>query len=369
MKRGFVVLVMLLVIACLNLAGQSARKYIKAGEDFVRNGMLEDAIAQFSRAIDEDPSSPDGYVMRARAYEMTGNIGLAYDDYRRANNFTPDDTGILYNLGRMCNMLGSAGKSTPGEKTRFFSEAVAYLQNAIRAEFRNGRLYTEKVVSLIGLEQWDRALGASDTALQMRDDAVNYYHQGLIYQKKGDDNMARRQLEKAVTKDKSFSAARLELARVLVRQGDANSALGQCNMVIQQDSKNVEAYLTRAMVYETKLDYPSAINDLSTAILLEPAGQTHYVTRGTCYQKFNQHVAAVADFTKAIAIDQYRPEVYLMRARSYEEMNDFEKAGDDYTRVVAMNESGSAAKKMLTEANDRLFAINRESNSPEIFMR
>jgi hypothetical protein len=35
------------------------------------------------------------------------------------------------------------------------------------------------------MEQWDRALGASDTALQMRDDAVNYYYQGIIYQKKG----------------------------------------------------------------------------------------------------------------------------------------------------------------------------------------
>jgi Tfp pilus assembly protein PilF len=90
--------------------------------------------------------------------------------------------------------------------------------------------------------------------------------------RKGDDNTARRQLEKAVTKDKSLSAARLELARVLIRQGDVNSALGQCNMVIQQDQKNVDAYLTRAMVHEAKLDYPSAINDVSTAILLEPAG-------------------------------------------------------------------------------------------------
>jgi hypothetical protein len=57
-----------------------------------------------------------------------------------------------------------------------------------------------------------------------------------------------------------------------------------------------------------------------------------------------------------------------MRARSYEEMNDFEKAADDYTRVVAMNENSSSAKKLLTEANDRLFAINRENNSPEIFI-
>lgn len=368
MKRGSIVLVLLLVVTCMNVSGQTARKYIKAGEEFTRNGMLEDAIAQYSKAIDEDPSSADGYVRRARVYEMTGSYGLACDDYRRANNFLPDDTGILYNLGRMCNLLGASPKATPEERTRFYTEAVAQLQNAIRKEFRNGKLYTEKVVSLIGMEQWDRALGASDTAIQMRDDAVNYYHQGIIYQKKGDDNTARRQLEKAVTRDKSFAAARLELARVLVRQGDVNSALGQCNMVVQQDPRNVDAYLTRATVYEAKLDYPSSINDLSTAILLEPAGQQHYITRGISYQKFNQHVAAVSDFTRALSIDQFRPEVYLLRARSYEEMHDFEKAADDYTRVVAMNEYGSAAKKLLTEANDRLFAINRESNSPEIWL-
>jgi tetratricopeptide (TPR) repeat protein len=368
MKREFSVLVLLLVVTCLNIDGQTARKYIKAGEDFTRNGMLEDAIGQFSKAIDEDPSSADGYVRRARVYEMTGNFSLACDDYRRANSFLPDDTGILYNLGRMCNLLGSTAGAKPDERDRFYAEAVTHLQKAIKSEYRNGRLYTEKVVSLIGMELWDRALGTSDTALQLRDDAVNYYHQGIIYQNKGDDNTARRQLEKAVTKDKSYATARLELARVLIRQGDVNSALGQCNMVIQQDAKNVEAYLTRAMAFEAKLDYPAAINDVSTAILLEPAGLEHYVTRGTYYQKFNQHLAAASDFTKALTIDQFRPDIYLMRARSYEEMHDFEKAADDYTRVVTMNENSSAAKKLLTEANDRLFAINRENNSPEILL-
>lgn len=33
-----------------------------------------------------------------------------------------------------------------------------------------------------------------------------------------------------------------------------------------------------------------------------------------------------------------------------------------------MNENGSSAKKLLSEANDRLFAINRENNSPEILL-
>ena len=368
MKRGFSVLVMLSIVAALNLSGQTSRKYIKAGEEFIRNDMFEDAIDQFTRAIDEAPSSAEGYLKRAMAYELTGNYGLAYDDYKRANNFIAHDTGILYNLGRMCNKMAAAEKTTPDERSKFYSEAILYLQEAIKAEFRNGKFYTEKVVSLIGLELWDRALGTSDTALQMRDDAINYYYQGIIYQKKNDDNTARRQLEKAVTKDKSLSVARLELARVLIRQGDLSSALGQCNMVMQQDGKNVGAYLTRALVYEAKLDYPSAINDISTAILLEPAGQEHYIRRGTYYQKFNQHLAAINDFTKAIALDQYQAETYLLRAKSYEEVNDFGKAAADYARVITMNEEGSNEKKMLQEANDRLFAINRETDSPEIFI-
>ena len=277
MRRGFSVFLLILLVAGMGVYGQSSRKYIKAGEEFIRNNMFDDAIDQFSRAIEESPASSDGYVKRARVYELTGNYMLAYDDYKSAVNFMPDYTGILYNLGRTCNMIASAENTTADEKKKYYSEAVSILQKAINAEFRNGRLYTEKVVSLIGMELWDRALATSDTALQMRDDAINYYYQGIIYQRKSDDQTARRQLEKAVTKDKTLSVARLELARVLIRQGDINSAIGQCNMVIQQDEKNVEAYRTRAMAFEAKLDYPSAINDISTAILLEPANTSHYI--------------------------------------------------------------------------------------------
>lgn len=369
MKRGFPILAIVLLFSCLNLNGQSARKYIRAGEEFVRNGMLEDAIDQYTKAIDEAPSSADSYVRRARAYELTGNYSLAYNDYKRANNFEPDDTGVLFNLGRLCNTMGAGENITDEERDGYYTEAVQVLQKAINAEYRNGKLYTEKVVSLIGLGLWDKALGASDTALQMRDDAVNYYHQGIIYEKMNDDNTARRQLEKAVTKDKSFAAARLELARVLIRQGDINTAMGQCNMVIHQDEKNVDAYLTRALAYEAKLDYPAAINDVSTAILLEPASTSHYILRGSYYQKFNQHLAAINDFTRALSIDQYQPEVYLLRAKSYEEINDFEKAGADYTRIITLNEDSSQAKKMLAEANERLYLINRETNSPEIVIK
>ena len=368
MRRSVLIISTVLFSVSLAVSGQNARKYIKAGEEFMKNGMYEDAVDQFSKAVDDAPSSEDPYVMRARAYESTGNFGLAYDDYRRAVNFVPGDAGALYNLARMCNKLALSENATAEEKSRFFNEAVSVLNKAIKAEYRNGKLYTEKVVSLIGMELWDKALGASDTALQMRDDALNYYYQGIIYQKINDDISARRQLEKAVTKDKYLSVARLELARLLTKLGDVNSALGQCNVVMQQDEKNVDAYLTRATVYEAKLDYPSAINDISTAILLEPARKSHYICRGVYYQKFNQHLGAINDFTKALTQDPSQSEVYLLRAKSYEEINDFEKAAADYGKIIAMTENGSRAKKLQSEANERLYVINRESASPEIYI-
>ncbi len=368
MKREVALLSAVLIFVSMTVSGQSARKYIKAGQEFVRNGLYEDAIDQFSKAIDEAPTWEDAYMMRAKGYELSGNYGLAYDDYRRAVNFVPGDADALYQLGRMCNKLALSENAAPEEKSKFLNEAVSTLNRAIKIEYRNGKLYSEKVVSLTGMELWDKALGTSDTALQMRDDAINYFYQGIIYQKLNDDVTARRQLEKAVTKDKTLSPARLELAKVLVRQGDVNSALGQCNMAIKQDDKNIDAYFTRASVYEAKLDFPAAINDISTAILLEPAKKGHYIERGMYYQKFNQHLAAVNDFSKALSLDPYQTEVYLLRAKSYEEINDFEKAASDYSKIITMTEDISPAKKMLAEANERLYIINREANSPEIFI-
>ena len=157
MKRGFSVLVLVLFVGGSVVYGQSARKYLKAGEEFIRNNMFDDAIEQYSRAIDEAPSSAEGYLSRARAYEMTGNFEKAYDDYRRAVNFVPDDAGVLYNLGRMCNMMASGENITPDERKKYYTEAISVLQKAIKAEYRNGKYYTEKVASLIGLEMWDKA--------------------------------------------------------------------------------------------------------------------------------------------------------------------------------------------------------------------
>ena len=114
------------------------------------------------------------------------------------------------------------------------------------------------------------------------------------------------------------------------------------------------------------MDFPNAINDVSKNIVIEPNNPKHYFDRGVLYQKFNQHSNAINDFTKFITIRADDPEVYFARAASYEEIQNNEKAIADYTKITELSEFDMNARRRLKEANDRLFAMNRETVAPVI---
>ncbi len=53
----------------------------------------------------------------------------------------------------------------------------------------------------------------------------------------------------------------------------------------------------------------------------------------------------------------------LNRMRKY--MN-YDKAMDDYTKITVLSEFNQEARKMLKDAQDRLYELNREKDAPEI---
>ena len=53
----------------LNIFGQNGKKYYKAGMDLFESLKYEDAIAQFTSAIGIEPSNPEYYITRGKAYE------------------------------------------------------------------------------------------------------------------------------------------------------------------------------------------------------------------------------------------------------------------------------------------------------------
>jgi tetratricopeptide (TPR) repeat protein len=354
MKKRVFLLAAMMAFLTITVFGQKARTFYKAGSEFVDNQKYEDAVAQFTSAIGLEPSNTDYYFARASAYEMLNKNQEAFADYEKAVVFKPKDADAFVSIGRVCNKL------------KKYDVALAALNRASNLDKRNAELYPEKVKTLIGLEKFDQALKVSDTAVLLKDEPMNYYYRGIIYEALGNDGLARKELEKAISKDKKLIEPRLEIAELLIRTGNNQEAMNHVNIVISISDKNTAAYLTRSKIYKKGLDFPSAINDVSKVILIDPSNPDYYLIRGLDYQEFNQHTNAINDFSKYISLKTDNPDAYFARAKSYEEIMNYEKAMEDYNKITVLSEFDMKARKLLKGAKDRLFELNRETVPPEI---
>jgi tetratricopeptide (TPR) repeat protein len=354
MKKRMFLLSVLIALLTVSSFGQNGKKFFKAGNEFVENMKYEDAVVQFTSAIGIEPSNAEYYFARGNAYEKIKKYNEAYADYEKAIVFKPKDAASVISLGRVCNTTGK------------YTEALALLNRASGLDKRNSQIYPEKVITLIGLEKYDQALKVSDTAVLIKDEPMNFYYRGIIYVKLNNDILAKKELEKAISKDKKLIEPRLELAELLIRNGNTQEAMNQCTIILTTDDKNTEAYLVRSEIYKKNLDYPNAINDVSKTILIDPANPEYYLRRGLYYQEFNQHSNAINDFSKYISLNPNNPDAYFDRAKSYEEIQNFEKAMEDYNKITVLSEFDMKARKMLKETKSRLYELNRESVPPEI---
>jgi|WetSurMetagenome_2_1015567.scaffolds.fasta_scaffold00107_32 tetratricopeptide (TPR) repeat protein len=357
-KRNLFLIVVILASVCAY--GQSGKKFFKAGNKFFETMKYEDAIAQYSSAIVAEPSNPAYYFARGKAYEALYKNSDAKGDFEKTIVFSPKSVEANVRLGSVCNKLG------------LYKEALVYLNHATGMDKRNKDSYPEKVITLLNLAKYDQALRASDTALiLMKDDPTVFYWRGIVYNKLNNDFSARKEFEKAIEKDKNAPEPRLALAELLLKGGDTQGSMAQCNEIIKTNDRNTSAYLMRSRVYKAILDYPNAINDISKNILIEPANPEFYMTRGLYYQEFNQHTNAINDFSRYISLNPNKREPYFARAKSYEEIRDFEDAMDDYKKITALFENDPdayKADKLLKDAQDRLYELNREEIAPEIIL-
>lgn len=354
MNKRIFFLATLMIIFTMCIYGQNAKKFYKAGKEFVENMKYEDAVAQFTNALGIEPSNPDYYYARGRAHESLGKYEEAKADFEKVIVFAPKEVDAYIGFGAVCNKMNN------------FEEALKYLNRASALDKRNKDIYPEKVLTLLGLKRYDQALKVSDTAVIIKDTRENLYYRGVIYTKLNNDVLAKKEFEKSISKDKGYPEPRLALAELLLRNNNSQGAMEQCNEILKRDDRNTDAYLMRSNVCMKNLDYPSAINDISKNILIDPDNPDFYLYRGKCYQEFNQHTNAINDFSKYIAMNPDNPDAYFARARSYEEIMNYAKAMEDYTKITVLSEFNQEARKMLKDAQNRLYELNREAVPPEI---
>ncbi len=354
MKNYAVLLTIVLSILSIGIYGQNPKQNLKAGDEFLKNNKIEDAIDQYSKALQIEPDNTKAYTQRALAYSRLSKYKEAAEDYDRASVFLPKDENNFFNAAKMYFNVGD------------YESSLERLKKSLLLKSNYIEALQLKVAVLLNLGRYDEALADAKAANRYKETAENFFYLGLANERLGKLDEAEKSYLKALSIKSDYQEAIIRLADLLRKEKKYDLAISYINRAIRQDNKSIESYLVRSEIYAEQLQYQSSINDISTIILLKPEDPEMYFKRGEFYQGYTQHTNAILDFNKVISLQPENAKAYYKRAYSYEQLLQFKEAIKDYEMLAKMSKYDAVAQELLAEAKTRLFELNREENKPSV---
>lgn len=147
-----------------------AKFYIDRGVAYGQKGQFEQAIADFTKAIEIDPKSTDAYFNRAVAYAKKNQHDRAISDYTKALQTGPKDAGTYYYRG-----IAYLEK-------RQFDQAADDFTNAIEIGIKDPSAYYYRGIAYMSKGEFDWAIDDFNKALQIDPKSVDaYYNRAIVY--------------------------------------------------------------------------------------------------------------------------------------------------------------------------------------------
>ena len=78
-----------------------------AREAYIREESIENAVKEFSMAIQKDPGYAEAYSNRAAAYMLQRKFNKAEEELRKAKELSPDSPSIRYNYASLHSLRGN----------------------------------------------------------------------------------------------------------------------------------------------------------------------------------------------------------------------------------------------------------------------
>jgi len=194
---------------------QHAQEWSANGYQQLKMGQHQEAVQEFTRAIEADPSSV-AYTGRALAYTCLGDLEKAVADYDRAIELEPGQAEAYHDRGTLHERLGD----------------------------------------------YQRALNDYDRAVELDDSlAIAYCGRGTAYRWLGETQQALESYGKAIELDPRLANAYSGRGDVYYALGDYARAVAEYDRAIKLDHRYAEAYHNRGLAYERLEDYRSAAAD------------------------------------------------------------------------------------------------------------
>jgi tetratricopeptide (TPR) repeat protein len=269
-----------------------------------REGELEAALVDLSRAIDFDDDYEPHFRQRARLHHRMGHLELAIADLERSIELKPRRLRTWVQRGDYKLEAGDVGGAA-GD----YSRALQLDRRDFPARLGRGR-------ARLGQDQLDLALADLDEAVALRPEhGAAWGARGIANARLGKAAVARRDLEKAVDLDDELPDAWAYLALVRAGAKDEAGAGEAADRAVSLAGQRALPYRIRGQLRLAAGDSASALADLEQAFERDPDDPQVRLVRGRAHDAAGHAREAVADYEAYLASDPEGPDVERTRKR------------------------------------------------------
>lgn len=244
-----------------------------SGQVRVAAGRLEEALADFTEAINQDPNYAPYYFDRASVLHRLGRDSEALADYAAAIRLSPPLAEAYYNRGDVRSGLGD------------LDGALADFDYTLelRPEFVPAYVYRAGLHADLGNDEQARRDVAAGLALEPANPHLLSIR-GQLDAAAGDLTAAATAYDEALAADPTLQAAWAGRATLAFEQGDLDSALQDLDQALQLgDSAALRFNRAAALMAAERWD--EALVDLNRAAELDPEDEDTLVERDRCLRQ------------------------------------------------------------------------------------
>lgn len=203
----------------------NAEKYYQQGMAHYKQGQLEEAITNFTKAIELNPSHASAYSNRGLVYATKGQHNQAIADFTQAITLDPDHTGTYATRAISYTKLGK------------LPEAIADFTMVIEKSPPYAAIYVHRGIAYYQQGNCIQALADCNKAIELEpNNAQAYYYRGNIHS------------------DRSLY----------------NQAIADYTQVIKRAPNAFDLYYYRGDVHFRQGTFPQAIQDFTKCLQLIP---------------------------------------------------------------------------------------------------
>jgi len=312
--------------------------YNQRGVAKVRKGDLDDAVKDFTSALDRNPNYADAFKNRGIARQMQDAYDAAIADFNR---------GLAFHFKRQLD------------------RAIADFDVYLRLAPDSPTGYLDRASARMDKGDYKGAVDDYNQAIRLDpNNSGPYTRRGEAWRLQGNLQQSLADHNKAIALNPNDKEAYNNRALTLKDQGKLDEAIADCDEAIMLDPAYDSAYATRGLIRRLKGNLGGSLTDLNKAVTLDPRSPVALTFRGDTLRETGNYDGALADFNKVILM--ILPDcvaAHTGRGLTYEKIGDLARAKADFEKALSLSADLDAglARPAQDEARTRLAALAEEA--------